>query len=226
MNWNQSRTGSYDFSSIQNINLKNYNLYYFNLNKYGEAYAKKVDAKISVLANAKSTFAERQNEINKQSIGYIKKDWFSYSLMHIKGSFRMFLDPGRFDLYNFFVFKNNTEVGFLHHLNKNGVFGAYEYFKKQPFLILLVIPIILLFNILKLIGFARFWLYNYKSTPVVFWFMLFIIIYITALTGLIGSSRFLVPILPIYILFATIGLSKNKKTNEKSYSYWCWSSGT
>ena len=220
MNWNHSRTGSYEFSSIQNINLKNYNLYYFNLNKYGEAYAKKVDAKVLVLANAKRSYAERQNEIKNQSTGYIKKDWFSYSIMHIKGSFRMFLDPGRFDLYNFFEFKNNTEVGFLHHLNKNGAFGALEYFKQQPLLILLVIPIILLFNILKLIGFARFWVNNHKTTPMVFWFMLLVIIYITTLTGLIGSSRFLVPILPIYILFATLGLSKTKKTNEKSYSYW------
>ncbi len=225
MNWNYSRTGSYDFSSIQNINLKNYNLYYFNLNKYGEAYAKTVDAKISNLASTKSTYVEIQNEIKEKSIGYIKKDWFSYFTTHIKGSFRMFLDPGRFDVYNFLEYKNNTEVGFLHHLNKNGIFGALEYFKKQPLLILLVIPIILLFNILKLIGFARFWLYNYKTTPMIFWFMLFVIIYITALSGLIGSSRFLVPILPMYILFATLGLSK-KTTYEKSYSYWSWSSRT
>lgn len=213
MNWNYQRTGSFDFSSIENINLKNYNLYYFNTNKYGEEYANKVNSKITELTNSKNTYVEKQNEIKKLSLNYIKKDWLSYTIMHVKGSFRMFLDPGRFDLYNFLEFKNKTEVGFLIHLNKTGIIGALDYFKKQPLLIVLIIPIILLFNVFKIIGFVIFWFKNYKTTPVLYWFMLFIIIYISGLTGLIGSSRFLVSILPIYIVFATLGLSK-KQTNK------------
>jgi len=208
MNWNYQRTGSYEFSSIQNINLKNYNLYYFNVNKYGEEYANMIDSKITELANNKNTYSEKQNEIRKLSLNYIKKDWFSYSFFHLTGCFRMFLDPGRFDLYNFFEFSNTNEVGFLKHLNRNGVVGAFEYFKRQPFLIVLIIPIMLLFNIFKLAGFVIFWINNYKTTPALFWFMLFIIIYIVTLTGLIGSARFLVPILPIYLMFAALGYSQ------------------
>lgn len=226
LNWNHQRTGSFEFSSIQNINLKNYNLYYFNLNKYGELYAKEVDEKITAVANTKSSYPEIQNEIKTQSISYIKKDLLSYSIMHLKGSFRMFLDPGRFDLYNFFEFKNKEKVGFLKHLNENRLLGALEFFKMQPVLIILIIPLLLLFNSIKIIGFILFWLKSYKTTPALLWFMLFIIIYFTALTGLIGSSRFLIPILPFYIFFSTLGLSKNRHTNEKSYSHWSWSSGT
>jgi hypothetical protein len=160
------------------------------------------------LANIKNTYSEKQNEIRKLSLNYIKKDWFSYSFFHLTGCFRMFLDPGRFDLYNFFEFSNTNEVGFLKHLNRNGVVGAFEYFKRQPFLIVLIIPIMLLFNIFKLAGFVIFWINNYKTTPALFWFMLFIIIYIVTLTGLIGSARFLVPILPIYLMFAALGYSQ------------------
>ena len=76
MNWNYQRTGSFEFSSIQNINLKNYNLYYFNVNKYGEAYAQEVNSKISAIANAKSTYAEQQKAIKEQSISYLKKTFF------------------------------------------------------------------------------------------------------------------------------------------------------
>jgi len=209
MNWNFQRTGSFEFSSIQNINLKEYNLYYFNTNKYGEDYANMVDSKITTLADAKTTYADKQREIKTQSLSYIKKDWLAYAFLHLKGSFRMFLDPGRFDLYNFFEFKNTAEVGFLNHLNKNGIIGALSYFKNQPLLIILLIPILLLFNILKIIGFILYWIKHYKATPELYWFMLFIIVYIVGLTGLIGAARFFVPILPIYILFATVGFSKS-----------------
>ena len=208
MNWNYQRTGSFEFSSIQNINLKNYNLLYFNIATYGEEYALQIDSKITDLVENKNTYSEKQNEIRKQTSNYIKQDWFRYSLRHIRGGINMFLDPGRFDLYNFFEYKNNNGVGFLKHLNKEGVIGAYLYFVKQPLLIVLIIPVILLFNLFKMAGFTIFWIKNYKSTPALFFFMLFVIFYMAALTGIIGASRFLVPILPIYLIFAALGFSK------------------
>lgn len=208
MNWNYQRTGSFEFSSIQNINLKNYNLYYFHVSKYGEEYALNINTEITEKADNKTTYAEKQKLIKEKCFYYITKDWASYTLRHLMGSFRMFLDPGRFDVYNFFEFKKNSGTGFLKHLNKNGIFGALEYFKKQPFLILIVIPVIFLFNIIKIVGFILFWIKNHNKAPTVFWFMLFIITYFVVLTGLIGAARFLVPILPIYILFAVLGFSK------------------
>ncbi|WOD44901.1 hypothetical protein [Hwangdonia lutea] len=211
MNWNYQRTGSFEFSSIQNINLKNYNLYYFHTNKYGEEYALKVKSEITEQASRKTTYAEQQNEIRKLSLSYIKQDWLSYVYMHIIGGIKMFIDPGRFDLYNFFEFKNTSEVGFLKHYNISGFSGAINYFRTQPTLILILIPIVLLFNILKLIGFTLFWKNNYKTAPKAYWFMLLIIVYITALTGFIGASRFLVAVLPIYLLFAVLGFSRKKK---------------
>ncbi|MCB0450240.1 MAG: glycosyltransferase family 39 protein [Confluentibacter sp.] len=209
MNWNYQRTGSFEFSSIQNINLKNYNLYYFNVNKYGEAYAQEVNSKISAIANAKNTYAEQQKAIKEQSISYLKKDGLEYAFMHLKGSLRIFFDPGRFDIHNFFELKNTGEMGFLNQLNKNGIGGALNYFKNQPLLVIVLIPILLLFNVFKLIGFVLFWVRHYKTAPALYWFMLLIILYIVGLTGPIGAARFLVPILPMYLLFATSGLSKS-----------------
>ncbi len=122
----------------------------------------------------------------------------------------MFLDPGRFDLYNFFEFKNTNEVGFLKHLNKNGIRGAFNYFKNQPLIIVVIFSVILLFNLFKIVGFAMFWIKQYKNVPKALWFMLFIIIYIVALTGIIGAARFLVPVLPLYLFIATLGFSHKK----------------
>ncbi|MFD1616464.1 hypothetical protein [Gelatiniphilus marinus] len=211
MDWNYQRTGSFEFSSIQNINLKNWNLYYFQTYKYGEDYADKIRTEITQKASKETTYAEQQNATRDLCLNYLKKDWLSYIYMHFKGAFKMFLDPGRFDIYNFFELDKQVGEGFLKAYYKEGFSGVFNYLKVQPLIIIIIIPILMLFNILKLIGFALFWKNNYKTAPKVFWFMLFIIAYITVLTGLIGASRFLVSVLPIYLLFAVLGFSRKKK---------------
>lgn len=208
MGWNYQRTGCLEFSSIQNINLKNYNLYYFNVKKHGEEYANHINQVITNQVDEKQTYAEKQNEIRTLSLNYIKKDWLGYAILHIKGTVRMFLDPGRFDIHNFFELKNTSEVGFLRQINKDGLSGAYHYFKEQPLVTLIILPIVLLFNVFKLIGFVLFWTKNFKNSPPIFWFMFFLIVYLSFLVGAIGASRFLVPVLPIYLIFATLGYSK------------------
>jgi hypothetical protein len=210
MGWNYQRTGSFEFSSIQNINLKNYNLYYFNVNKYGDEYAQEINDEISFKSQQKGTYAEKQKEIKSLSLNFLQQDLFSYLIVHAKGCVRMFIDPGRFDLYNFFEFEKTDEVGFLKHLNENGIKGALVYFKSQPLIILLLVPIVLAINLIKLFGFIRFWVLNIKNCPKTIWFMLLIILYISGLTGLVGTSRFLVAILPLYLLMASIGLSSKK----------------
>lgn len=215
MSWNKQRTGHFEFSSIQNLALKNYNLLYFQTNKYNEDYAYKINDEINRNVEQLDSYKEKQQAIKSLSMHYIKKDLLSYSWFHLKGSFRMFIDPGRFDLYNFFNFNEKNEVGFLAHINSNGIIGAFNYFKKQPLIIILILPIILLFNLLKLYGFSRFWITNYKTTPSVLWFAFFIIIYITLLTGPLAASRFLVPLLPLYCMFAAEGLLIHKKIFTK-----------
>ena len=210
MNWNYQRTGNFEFSSIQNINLKDYNLFYFHTSKYGEEYAWKIRKEITEQAITKATYKEQQNEIRKLSLNYIKKDWLSYMYVHCKGGLKMFIDPGRFDLYNFFEFENGNEVGFLKHYTQNGLSGAFNYFKTQPTIILIIIPIILLFNVLKFIGFVLFWIKNYRTVPKTYWFMLFILVYIVGLTGIIGASRFFITVLPFYLIFAALGFSKKE----------------
>ncbi|MEL0454965.1 glycosyltransferase family 39 protein [Flavobacteriaceae bacterium SZ-1-7] len=208
ISWNAQRTGSYEFSSIQNLSLKNYNLKYFHIKKYGEDFAQKVNNEISSKANNTTNYKERQKTIKTTCVDYIKKDLFSYAWHHVRGSAMMFLDPGRFDLYNFFNYKNKEEEGFLAHLNKSGIAGAFQYFKEQPFLILILLPFILLFNIIKAVGFILFWLKQENRKLPISLFTLCIIIYIAALTGPSGASRFLVPILPIYCMFAAQGFNK------------------
>jgi hypothetical protein len=210
MSWNEQRTGSFEFSSIQNLALKNYNLRYFNINKYSEEYAIKINEEINNEANKANSYKEKQHIIKTLSLKYLKKDWLSYSWFHIKGSLRMFLDPGRFDLYMFFNFHKNHEVGFLAHINRGGIIGVLNYYKQQPMLIIILLPLIFLFNLIKLYGFVIYFIKDYKATKPILWFALFLILYIIILTGPGGASRFLVPVLPLYCMFASKGLLENK----------------
>jgi hypothetical protein len=211
MSWNHQRTGSYEFSSIQNKSLKDYSLKYFLTNKYDEDYASKIINDINISVDKADSYEEKQTLTKSLISEHIKNNFISYSLFHIKGSVRMFVDPGRFDLYNFFNFKKKNEVGFLNHVNSGGLKGAFNYFKQQPVLIIILLPIILLFNGVKIVGFVMYWANHYKTTPATLWFMLFVIVYIALLTGPSGASRFLVPILPLYCLFAAQGLTSNEQ---------------
>jgi hypothetical protein len=210
MSWNKQRTGSFEFSSIQNLALKNYNLFYYNTNKFDIEYASKINEEINKKIENLDSYNEKQKVLKSYSIEYIKKNLFSYSWFHLKGSLRMFIDPGRFDIYNFFNFSKNSEVGFLAHINNGGIMGAFKYFIKQPLIIIIVLPIILIFNIIKFLGFIAFWIKNHKKTPSVLWLAFFIIIYVTLLTGPLSASRFLVPFLPLYCMFAAIGILNYK----------------
>jgi hypothetical protein len=210
MSWNEQRTGCFEFSSIQNLALINYNLKYFHTYKYNEEYALKINAEINDKAEKVNSYKEKQHIIKSLSTKYIKKDWLSYSWFHIQGSLRMFLDPGRFDLYNFFNYTNKNEVGFLAHINREGIIGAFNYFKLQPLLIILLLPLIFVFNLIKMYGFTIYWVMHYKTATPILYFALFIILYIAILTGPGGASRFLVPVLPFYCMFASKGiLEKN-----------------
>ncbi|GAA4115871.1 hypothetical protein GCM10022393_16240 [Aquimarina addita] len=204
--WNYNRTGSSDFSSIQNINLLEWNLKYFHQQKFGFSKAKQINTTILQEASLIPEYAKRQKFIKTATIGYLKEDLLGYGIFHLKGCVRIFVDPGRFDLVNFFNFPSKkNEFGLLYHLNENGIKGALKFLGDQPKALLITLFLILLFNLLKVVSFIWFWIINYKKTNLILLFILFIILYIIFLTGPLGASRFFVPVLPAYLLFSSIG---------------------
>ncbi|WP_108804885.1 glycosyltransferase family 39 protein [Aquimarina sp. Aq107] len=217
VSWNFKRTGSSDFSSIQNINLLEWNLKYFHENKFGAEKARTISNQIKQDAIAINSYKKQQDFIKREVISYLKDDIVGYGIFHAKGCVRIFIDPGRFDLFNFFkMHSENPEVGLLHHINNKGVRGAITFLKNQPIPLLFILSIILIFNLLKGVGFIWFWIKNYRETSFILATILFIILYIVALTGPLGASRFFVPILPSYLIISVLGFS-NLTTSLKSY---------
>ncbi len=190
---NQQRTGLYHVSSIQTTNLVDYNMYYFLMNREGAENAGKVKDQVYEQCAGTKDFKAHESCLKQQALEVIKEDPVAYALFHIKGIIRMFIDPGRFDLYNFFHIEKKDSRGFLFYLNQGGIRGAWHYFLEQPLLIILTLGFIALFNLVRLAGFLAF-LFNRNVSPEFRILLVLLIGTIAAATGPLGASRFLLPV--------------------------------
>jgi len=199
--WNQARTGVFHYSSIQQINLLQYNAYYTLVNSEGaEAAEQKINA-ITDRADQMEVYAERWNFIQSEAVEIITANLPAYLLLHAKGVVNYFIDPGRFDLYTF-LGKEKREgkgKGLLYHYSEDGYKGIFTYLAKQPLLILAWLLLIALANVVKLLALIRFaWITNIsweKRLLLLLW-----IGYLGGITGPLGASRFAVPLFPLMLL--------------------------
>jgi hypothetical protein len=206
--WNFERTGYYHFSSITNINLVNYNTNFFLSKTKGIEEANRKNAKIYEEASKLSDYGSQQEYLKNQAMEIIKNDLIKYSVFHLKGSFRFFIDPGRFDIYNFFGLEEDVESGFLYTLNEKGFKAAIkQLFSLNPWAIVLLL-FILIFNILKTIGFSLF-IFAKGVKPVYKISIMILPVYIALATGPLGASRFMLPVL-LFIILGAVAFYGNK----------------
>ena len=190
---NQQRTGYYHISSIQQINLVDYNLYYFLMDRDGEDSARAVKEQIYATCDAQKDFKAQSECLTDSVTAVIREDLKGYALFHLKGMARFFVDPGRFDLYNFFGIEKERGKGFLYHPNEGGFRAAWRYFLSQPVLVVIALLLIALVNLLRLFGFLAF-LFNKSFKPEFRLFLFLLIIFLAFATGPPGTSQFMLPV--------------------------------
>jgi len=199
--WNYNRTNQYSYSSIQTINLLNYNTNLFLQRKNGASYADRTIDSIHKNANKIKSYPEKIKYLNNASKTILKNNLTAYVYYHLKGSFNCLVDPGRYDINTFFLLKTRqvNQKGVMYHLNNGGIRSVLSFLidtYSLPFLLLL--GIILFFNIVKLICFILF-LLNPKINQNFRFITGCIIFYIVILAGPVGSARYLMPLAPIII---------------------------
>jgi hypothetical protein len=198
---NYFMTDYFHFSSIKQFNLLYYNTSSFLINTKGVDYASKT---INTIDSVSQTlpFPEANKFIENECFEIIIKHWWSYGIYHLRGVLFFFLDPGRYDFYNFFDIE--LEKGFFHYITSYGMKGIFKLLGSIPIYILFFLGIIFIFNFVLFIAFIIFTLRN--SVP--FYLKLTILIFISyfaVLTGPIGASRFKLPLFPfLLIAFAWI----------------------
>ena len=204
--WNEQQTGYRHFSSIQNINLVDYNTNFFLRSTHGTELADSTLREIYDGAANFDTFAEKQRYLRQEAMHIIRDNPLSYAWWHFKGALRGFFDPGRFDLYNFTGMEGETEEGLLYKLNEEGITAAWNHLISGPIFITFIL--FLTFFLKALLFFSWIGVLFAKKIPSYQLALILILpLYIAMATGPLNASRFMLPVMPLLIIGASISLN-------------------
>jgi hypothetical protein len=210
---NLERTGYFHFSSITEINLLRYNVRAVLQKTEGtEAAEQFLDTTIAA-AEQRPSFAEQQRYIQQQSQVALQSHAVAYAILHLQGIGNFFLDPGRFDVVYFFGLPQPKE-GLLSQFSQRGYGGVGQYLRQLPLGLLAVLIAVAVANLARLLLALRYALNSTypKQERLV---LLGLVLYVAALTGPLGASRFVVPVLPLLLAAAALGLSRNGPTIQE-----------
>jgi hypothetical protein len=197
---NYTYTGTPITSSMPGINLVQYNAKFTLSKTFGMDSAQKWVNKIDSIGYTKEkeegfpvSYHYKKNEAQK----VIKDHLSSYIMLHLKGSLRWTIDPGRFDLLNFFnIYHEGGNEGWTKTYYSLGINGLYKRALTENRALLFAIILITTWNIFRLILFAL----NAKvvfSKRTLFFVFLVVLLYFAAISGPVASARFLLPVFPI-----------------------------
>lgn len=187
-NWKQC--GRTDFSSIEAINLCNYNTYYLHVQVEGMANTKEVYGRLKEEC-ATLTYQNKVARMNAFSISYLSEHAIAYAWFHCKGMLRFFIDPGRFDLITWLGIPYRVEQGLLQNTSEGYSLKALSERLSMSPVAIIGLALLALFNLLK-IGFLA-WLMLRKGRSR-HWIWLLPLLLIAFLSGPLGASRFMMPV--------------------------------
>lgn len=195
---NLSQSGVFEYSSIGSINLIQYNCRYLLNKTHKPEQADSLLEQYMYIPHDRDAYQRWSKESKAAGLQMITENPLKYGFIHLGGMIRMLIDPGRFELM-LFLGKPYTEGedGFLKSLQKGGVLQAKKALVNSP--LAWVLLLLLLVNSLELLLFTKSIIHYRKNT--LFWLALIPFILIVFLTGPIGASRFMLPLVPIYCAF-------------------------
>jgi len=174
------------------------------MNKHGIDYADSIVDKITYDSKQLNSYKEEQEYRQMECKKIIKDNLGLYAYLHLKGMLVSFIDPGRFDITQFFNLKHNEIL--MYETNTGNKFEKLKKIFLSP--IGLVLILLILANVFKAIFYLKYLfsspLFNNQKIA-----LILIPAYIITLTGIIGTSRFLIPLFPI--LFIIFLISNQKK---------------
>lgn len=200
----QHSTGYYHFSSVKPIFHLKYNAKYTLVAHYNANYADSVITAEMEQINAQSDYQHRYEMMQDKGTQIISKYPLDYLTIYIKGLLAFFIDPGRYDLFHLFGISDEGFNGLYHELNVKGIAALKEFASKAPLGVLLLLVVNLVWNVIVLACFI--WFLCFSKAPWFLRLMVFVFVgYIAAATGVLGLSRYRVPVYPmlsIAVLFA------------------------
>lgn len=204
--WNQQRTGYFHFSSITEINLLHYNAAGVVRQLQGPEVEEKWVAGVLRAANEQKNFAARQRLVQTRAEAVLFAHPFVYGWQHLLGVGAFFLDPGRFDNSEFWGLTPLAGGGLLAQVRAGGLWRAVG---QLPLGMLAGMLVVLLANGARLVlavrGFRRLGR-GTGAGRAGRWVAVGLLAYLALLTGPLGAARFLMPVWPLLLGLALMGL--------------------
>jgi len=219
---NYKEYNHYSLSTIDGYNLLNYNVAPLNSDIEGitlvEARAK-FGAMLSGIGEGNPFI---KSEMQKRvAIGYIFDNPVSYFKFHLKGSLNMFLGTAKNYIMNVFGWEVTARPNQALTQNIWNRFWSIVRSSSKEF-VLFIFLALFQFScyILALLGFIISFKEN-KRLKIFVLFFLVIILYFSAVTGVVGSPRFRYPLLAVISLFSAKGIVFliNKFKERKSMNF-------
>jgi len=204
LKFNNYRTGFTHFSSIENINLIDYNLYYFKSNLENKELADKWKDSIYQEGSKLKTYVAKNEFYKYAALTEIKSNFFQYSWYHFYTSIRGMIDPGRFDLMTFFKQENGQE-GLIEILNSNKPFATLLN-NKNVWVYIFLVPIF----VIQLIKFSCFAFFIYQKKNKLFsykFYPILVLLLYVFLTGPVNCSRLMMPMQGLLIIITIYQLN-------------------
>ncbi len=202
---NYFHTGYFHYSSIKNFNLLYYNTHSFLTYKYGSEQAEKfileLESKTQTL-----NFAESNRLIEKSCFAVLSANAIDYSLYHLRGAFFFFIDPGRYDIYQFLGLP--AETGFFHLISRQGIVGILNQLKNIPPLVIGYLFLMASINILLFISLIVFILKGHLPRELK-WFIVGVVCYFAVMVGPLGASRLRMPVIPYLMMTVPFLFQRN-----------------
>ena len=206
MGWNEQRTGYFHYSSIAEINLLQYNAAGVLRQLEGPAAEEKWVDEVLEAANKQPDFKRRQELIRARAGAMLWAHPVVYARQQAQGMAALFLDPGRFDVSQFLGLAPLAGGGLLAQARAGTLLRAVI---NLPLVLLGGLAIVLLANIGRLVFAVRgFWRLKNSSPMLRYgrWVAAGLLLYVAVLTGPLGAARFLVPVWPLLLGLALVGL--------------------
>lgn len=197
---NYTWTGYLHFSSMKKINLLNYNAHALLSRVYGGEYADSVVDAVHAQAERIPDYAERSEYMEREAMAHIKAHPGRYALLHVQGAVNLLLDPGRYDVFNFFGLANRRSDSLL--LAFSGKDGYGRLWQKLtstiPPVLLLWLVVVLAGNVVLVVSLVYF-VVRGKCPAGVRIMLLFVVLYVVGITGHVGAARYKTAIFPLLL---------------------------
>jgi hypothetical protein len=197
---NYVNSGQYEYSSISTINLGQYNAKLTIAKGYGydsaQAYVSRPEFSIPRTA---TEYANYKSGVNTLAASTIFENIASYITVHIAGSLKMLVDPGRFELYTYF--DEPTSEGSLTELICAQKWGKVKASLATRPVLFVLFTFLFILAIVKLF-LAAFSIIKLKQLS----FALIVTAYFVAIAGPVGAARFMLPVSVIYLVLVCQGM--------------------